>query len=239
MRISDILKAFATELERDDNEALQLAESDDLASAIVASALVQAAQILKSAADEVDVVEPVHSFELTPVTIDEMAAVAESFDASGDPLLQKQAAVLDEILMTIAAPRGAKRAAAEAMDARLEELKKKYQGTKEDLDKQISAADSVKKIQDSPYYKQYRILEAPLSTRHCPDHAGVMLARVAENQYQCALDKKVYNYETGYKTEKGNTVPGGSVENQTQPPHNEAHPIFDTRDSRLGIYYGK
>jgi hypothetical protein len=57
--------------------------------------------------------------------------------------------------------------------------------------------------------------EGTLSTRCCPDHRGVQAARIAERTYQCPIDGKTYNYETGYVNYKGQVVPGGSVAAQT------------------------
>ena len=57
--------------------------------------------------------------------------------------------------------------------------------------------------------------ERGLSTRYCPDHNGVQTVRVSERVYQCPMDGKVYNYETGFTDYKGQNVPGGSVAAQT------------------------
>lgn len=57
--------------------------------------------------------------------------------------------------------------------------------------------------------------EGALSTRYCPDHNGIQAVRISERVYQCPIDGKVYNYETGYTNYKGQKVPGGSVAAQT------------------------
>lgn len=57
--------------------------------------------------------------------------------------------------------------------------------------------------------------EGNLSTRYCPDHNGTQAIRISERVYQCPIDGKVYNYETGYKNYKGQQVPGGSIAAQT------------------------
>lgn len=57
--------------------------------------------------------------------------------------------------------------------------------------------------------------EGSLSTRYCPDHHGVQAIRVAERTYQCPIDGKLYNYETGYINYQGQQVPGGSIAAQT------------------------
>jgi hypothetical protein len=81
--------------------------------------------------------------------------------------------------------------------------------------------------------KQYTIMEAPLSTRYCPDHPGVPLMRVGDHQAQCELDKKIYNYETGYTLNNGSKVPGGDVSQQTAVLDIPYYSIFTTREDRL------
>lgn len=248
MPASDILEAIASELENSDNVALTSSDEGDLE--IVAEACVAASRIFREAAKKVKKCpcskgkcecdedcgyckKTKKASLLTPEALEEIVAIAAEFDASGDHLLQKQASVLDEILLTIAAPKGLKAAAAEAEDKRIESLKKQYSETKENLDKNIKVSDIKKDIEKSPYYKQYRPLEEALSGRHCVDHPGVMVKRVAEHEYQCPLDGKVYNWETGFRTDKGNVIPGGSVDEQTKMSVVEPHEIFDTRESRL------
>jgi hypothetical protein len=70
-----------------------------------------------------------------------------------------------------------------------------------------------------------------LSTRYCPEHVGVSLARVGEATYQCGLDGKVYNWEAGWTDYQGNKHPGGSVAGQTPDSagYAPAHRMFDTR----------
>jgi len=71
-----------------------------------------------------------------------------------------------------------------------------------------------------------------LSTRYCPDHVGVQMGRVGESIYQCPLDGKAYNWDTGYTDYEGNQVPGGSVAAQTPDSsgYGIPHRIFDTRE---------
>ena len=112
-------------------------------------------------------------------------------------------------------------------------LKKLYEEPKKVLDDVIKVKDAKEAIKNSPFNKEYRIMEHELSTRTCPDHPGAQMGRVGEHMWQCAMDKKVYNYLTGYTTEKGEKVPGGDVAEQTPKYHPEAHAIFDSRESRL------
>jgi len=112
-------------------------------------------------------------------------------------------------------------------------LKQKYEDTKKSLDEQNKVADTNEALDKSPYMKEYRMMEHPLSTRTCPDHAGAQMARVGDSMWQCDLDKKVYNYQTGYTDEKGNKVPGGDVSAQTPDSYPTPQNQFDNRETRL------
>src|SRR5688572_17822799 len=63
---------------------------------------------------------------LTPENLEEIAVLATEFDASGDPLLQKQASVLDQILLTIGSPRNGVTAFKQAEEKEIERLREKY-----------------------------------------------------------------------------------------------------------------
>lgn len=74
-----------------------------------------------------------------------------------------------------------------------------------------------------------------LSSRYCPDHRGAQMARISETEYKCALDGKVYNYETGFTNYEGENIAGGSIQGQTL---NDMYYIPMTRyDTRNTIYY--
>lgn len=238
MKTADILKAFADDLERENNEAILLSEENDEEILVVATALVEAAAILRKAAEAVEKFEP-EPGTFTPEQLEEMAAVAQAFDESDDELLQKQANVLDMILQTIAAKPGEKSKYVEAETSRIESLKKKYEEVGKTSQEHAMASEGVEAIKKSDYMKEYRPMEAPLQTRYCPDHAGVPTSRIEEHQYQCSIDGKVFDYENGFKTDKGDSVPGSSVSNQSQNLHGEQQNQFDTRESRLGNYYSK
>jgi hypothetical protein len=234
MRISEMLHAIASWLESPNNEALLLAEYDDKCMKVVSESCVLAAALLKTAADEVDGIEPAPESVITSESIQEIAALASAFDASGDPGLKKQASVLDELLLSIAAPPGALATKKAAEDYRLEELRKKYQNPTKELADTHKLADVEKAIDKSQMTKAYNVLEAPLSSRYCPDHPGAQIARIGEHLWQCELDKKMYNYDTGFTLINGNKVPGGDVSNQTQGLSVPTHAIFDSREGRMG-----
>lgn len=174
--------------------------------------------------------------------MDMLVTWATELDKTGDQELIKEASVIDEILLTLAAPRDAKEAFKLAEDKEIERLREKYRTEaledsykhpREELQKDLKTADAVKAIENS--VKEYRPMEAPLSTRTCPDHPGAQMQRIGDTIYQCSLDKKVYNYRGGFTTMKGNKVPGGDVSEQTHSLGDRAfeHMSFDTRESKL------
>lgn len=235
MRIAEMLHAIASWLESPDNEALLLAEYDEECLKVVADSCVEAASALKKAADKVDAIEPPEESKITSESIEELANLASALDSSGDESLKKQASVLDELLLSIAAPPNAYAERKDLQDRRLDELKKKYEQPREDLHKANLISDSEKAIEKSKMTKTFKINEAPLNTRYCPDHPGVQIARVGEHMWQCEMDKKTYNFETGYELNNGTKVPGGDVALQTSNSLNVPyHSIFDTREGRLG-----
>lgn len=234
MRTAELLNAMASWLESPNNEAILLSESDGTTLRVVAESCVLAAALLKKAADEVDLLEPQAESVITPETIDETAALATAFDKSNDPQLKRMASVLDELLLSIASPPNALAERKAAENYRIEELKKKYQQPRKDLRDYNKIGVSEKAIDKSNFTKEYKINEQPLSTRGCPQHPGAQLARVGEHIWQCDLDKKTYNYETGFTLENGDKVPGGDVSLQTQNLNTSFHSIFDDREGRLG-----
>jgi len=233
MRIAELLNSIASWLESPNNEALLLAEYDEECLKVVAESCVAAATALKTAAIEVEAIEPLPKSVITPESIEEIAALASALDASGDPSLIKQASVLDELLLTVASPPNALQDKKAAQDKKIDELTKKYHSAQKELDETHKIADSIKDIEKSNMTKEYRILEAPLQTRSCPDHSGVQMARVGDDLWQCELDKKTYSYSNGYTLNDGTKVPGGDVANQTQGLDYTTHSIFDTRSGRL------
>jgi hypothetical protein len=236
MRIAEILTAMASWLESPHNEAMLLAEGDDHCLKVVAESCVLAAELLKKAADEVDLLEAPTESVITPESIEETAALASALDATNDPQLKKMASVLDELLLTIAAPENEMLERKQYGDKRIEELRKKYQGNSEDLHTINRISESEKAIDKSNFTKHYKVNDHPLNTRSCPVHLCQM-SRVGESQYQCELAKEIYDWANGYtNVATGEKVPGGSVALQTADLHNNFHSIFDTRSERLGYH---
>lgn len=234
MRISEMLIAIASWLENPNNEAILLSEYDENCIQVVAETCLQAAEVLKLGAATVEIMEPATPSNITPEAINTLAEIAAAFDESDDPELRKSASAIDELLLTIAAPPKWATQFKAAEDSKIDTLKAKYEDVNKSLHEGQKVADTLDAIEKSQYSKDYRIMEHPLSTRTCPDHPGAQMARKGDNTWQCDLDKKVYNYQTGYTDEKGDKVPGGDVANQTSSmSFADPQSMFDTRDTRL------
>lgn len=179
--------------------------------------------------------------EMTEENIDDLGALAQALDESGDSILMKQASVLDEILMTIGANPKARGAFKKAEQEEIDRLRAKYNDTNKDYytkareehKKEINVNEAIKAIDNK--VKKYRPLEASLSTRYSPDMPGVNLMRIGEHVYQCPVTKKIYDFKSGYTTAKGNIVPGSDVSNQTQHLGFRAqeHMNFSSREDAL------
>lgn len=233
MKLSEKLLIVASWLEASENDLLISAEKNEEMLNVVANALVAASEVLYKCAEDIGEIEPA---AITDEKLDEMAAVAEAFDESGDPLLQKTAGTIDEILFIFGANKNALAEYKMLENDRIEQLKKKYNGNKEKLDKQIKVSDAVKDIEKSEVYRVFRPLEVSLSGRTCFDHPGAPLIRVGENVWECSLDHKHYDFTAGFTTLNGNRVGGGDVSNQTHLTHDVGgHTVFDTREQRLGL----
>jgi len=226
MRASELLIAIANWLENPSNAALMLVEDDEKSLGAVATSLVSASVILRMGAETVDQLNP--TSEITSEKLDQLSNLITAFDKSGDTELQKTATVLDDLLATVCAPY-----LKQAQMDRLDVLKRDYEGPRDALNEVNAVEDSKKAINKSPYFEKVRIMDHALQTRTCPDHPGAPMARVGEAIWQCAMDKKVFNYTTGYTTERGEKVPGQSVSAQTPDYWANPQAMFDTREDRI------
>jgi len=245
MRTSDLLNSLADSLENADNDILVKVENNQHFTDIVANALISAAAIIRNAAEEVDDFGP----DISADDLDEMAAIAEEYDSSGDPALQKVAAVIDELLISISSDKEALYKFKAAEDSEIDRLKNKYHDEQGDAIYNNANKEHHKEYEKesggnpeeaiNKGVKQYRPLAAPLSTRSCPEHPGEQMMRVADSVYQCSLDKQIYNYEAGYTTMAGNQIPGTGVSNQTNHFNDLApeHTNFSTREQVLNSDY--
>lgn len=226
------LLILANELENPDNEILVQTEDNQVEK--VAEALVKAADVLREAAEELMPVEVNKESLITPESLEELAILAEAFDDSDDEQLQKSAAVIDELLLTICSDRSLIRKAKETEDNRIETLKKIYHDT---LEKQHelngTSKEAVQAIQKSDSYQEYRSLESPLECRTCIDHPGSSLKRVGQDLWQCVVDNKVYNWREGFETLQGNKVKPSAVENQSHFDQ-QSFSTFNQSDTRAG-----
>lgn len=166
--------------------------------------------------------------------LEAMAALASAFDSSDDPVLQKQAAILDELLLTVAANPQDIQNIKMAQSKKIDELAKKYKQVKEFQDKDMKISESEKALDKSDIYsKEYRLMEAPLSARTCPDHPGTMLSRAGDGLWQCAMDRKIYDFNAGFETVDGSKVPGSDVSMQTKITPEVGLSLFSDRETRL------
>ena len=102
MAISMDLRVLARKLEKNSDDLLASASTKGPQTfEKVATAIAAASTLLESVADDMD---ENAEFQITAEQLDELVAVASAFDESNDPLLKKQASVLDDLLLSIAAP---------------------------------------------------------------------------------------------------------------------------------------
>ena len=239
--LKEALEKLAAQLADRDSEILVLADKEENVELLaqVATTLMNASSSINSLVKGLDYYKKEASSEKN--VLEDLVVLATEFDKSGDPYLQKQASVLDEILRTIGSSREAVANAKKAYDEEIERIREKakkdvpdpYTMVKAEHDKQNGVEEAKKAIDAA--VKEYKPLEAPLSTRTCPDHPGAQLGRIAENTYQCSLDKGIYNFQSGFTSMKGNKIPGGDVSSQTQALHDRPNEFtsFDTRESKL------
>lgn len=233
MRTSELLLSIAKWLESPNNEAMLLAEDNDESLQIVAESCVLSAKLLRQAAEEVDSIEPPDPSLITPESIEEMASLAKALDESGDPALMKRASVLDELLLSIAAPPNAYAERKDLAESRIEDLRRRYQDPSKEHAKQNKRSATEKAIEKSKMTDKPKIESHPLSARSCPRHSGAQLARVGEHRWMCDLDHKIYDFETGFTLDDGTRVPGGDVALQGDQMNIPFHSLFDTREGRL------
>jgi len=179
------------------------------------------------------------SSEKDSESIENVGKLAEIFDKSENESLNKLASVLDEILLTIGAPKDSVQKIKSAEDSEIEKIRNKHRKPSSDFfslgneKKQEMEDAAVKAINEK--VKEYKPMEHALNTRYCPDHAGVSLMRIGDGVWQCELDKKIYDFNSGYTTLDGDKVPGTSVSNQTQNlrDHAPEHINFSNREQKL------
>ena len=246
MSISMDLRVLARKLEKGSDELFERASqrNPEVFDKVV-TAVAAASTLLEGVADDMD---KNASFEITPQQLDEIAAVASAFDESNDPLLRKQASVLDEILLTIGSSKDALAQVKKAKEDEIKRLREErrrsqledaYQGPRKVLSDINGAKEQAKAVEQQ--VKRFLPLEAPLQTRYPPDRPGGQMTRITDHVYQDVTTGIIYDFKQGYTTQKGNKVPGTSVENQTRDyrdSFNQGPSLFKTRDSLMNRYAG-
>lgn len=244
MSISIDLRVLAKKLEKNSDSLLAKAQEkgDDVFNKIT-TAVAAASTLLEEVADDID---NNSNFNITEKQLDDMAALATALDNTKNPALQKQASVLDEILLSIAAPKNAIAKAKQANEDEINrlraELSKKRQEEAYEKPREVQSENNLKKEQAKAVdqqVKKYMPLEAPLQTRYPPDRPGGQMTRITDGVYQDIVTGIIYDFKNGYTTQKGNVIPGTSVENQTKMLHdnvNKGTSVFETRESISSRY---
>ncbi len=162
------------------------------------------------------------------VVLQKLADIADDLDNSG---LAKEASIVDEFIV-----KHAEDVVKWKKEDKNSDQSKRYDSefhrslqVREPKDPDVNNLEGGKEHHVKTYSADNTV---GLNTRHCPEHIGVSLGRVAENTYQCALDGKVYNWETGWKDYQGNQHSGSSVAAQTPEVADYAisHRLFDSRN---------
>lgn len=217
----DLLKSTAAWLDNSDNEIYALLEFDEDSLNVTAKACTIASAVLQKAAMDLQIISGIedtnkYSFDMEDV-LDGLNSLAGEFECSDNPDLVKKANLLEDILLTISSNVEEQSRFKQAIQKKIDDIKKK---SKEGISVVKASID------DTDKGKELRPLQAPLSTRSCPDHPGVSLVRISDGLFYCPLNGKQYDYANGYATEKGNKVPGTSVKNQNEDLINFALPTM-------------
>lgn len=244
MAISLDLRELANKLEKNSDELLvNASRKNPEVFEKVATAVAAASTLLEDVADDMDA-NADHS--MTEQQWDEAVATIKAFRETGDDFLKKHASVMEEILLSIGAQKNAakesrkatedeiNRLRAERRRSRMEEAYIKPRDEHHDMWNSKAQAKAVEQ-----QVKRYVPLEAPLQTRYPPDRPGGQMTRISDHVYQDITTGIIYDYKAGYTTQKGNKIPGGSVENQTRQLgdyRNQSTSLFETRESLMGRY---
>lgn len=244
---ADQLRSFAKEIDNNDNLSehfvlITAGESrDDSVLQIVAEALFVASSALKAGVEKLESLAEKESSNLDEEDIHFIAALADEFDSDGDPVLRRQASVLEQVLLNFAQKgelEKAKKLAEDEIDKLRKEYRdkavdKNYKEPRESYNKDTKVSESAKAVEKQ--IERVHPSKNHLSTRYCPDHPGASITRIADGIFQCSLDNKIYNYNDGFETMKGNKIPGGTVSGQTQSLGGRAveQMEFATRQNRI------
>lgn len=221
MSVSMELRVLARKLEKNSDDLLVNAQSrgQDVLDK-VAGAVAAASTLLEEVAEDIDRETP---FGISPKQLDEIWALATALDNCQDPVLKKQASVLDELLFSIASSKKPMDQIKKANEDEINRLRSERRKAKEkelyeEPREALADSNQVDHYQEAveKQLKRYVPMEAPLQTRYVPDRPGVQMVRITDQVYQDPDTGVIYDFKNGYKTQKGNEIPGGSVENQTR-----------------------
>lgn len=220
----DLLKSTAAWLDDPDNEVYALLEFDEDSLNITAKACTLASAILQKAALDIQMVSGIedtnkYSYDMVDV-LDGLNSIASEFELSDNPDLVRKASLLEDILLTITSTVEEQAKFKSAVQKKIEDIKKKSK----EAGSVIKAESAAEK--ETPKNKELRPLEAPLTTRHCSDHPGVMLVRISDGVFYCPLNGKQYDYNSGFTTENGHKVPATSVKGQSDDQNEYAMPTM-------------
>jgi adenylate kinase family enzyme len=211
MSISMDLRVLAKKLEQNSDELLSKASDKGLkVFDKVVTAIAASSSLLESVADDMD---NNAEFSISEQQLDDLAAIATAFDQSNIPALKKQASVLDELLLSIAAPKNLVAKIKQANEDEVNRLRENYRTKRrEEAYEQPKEAQSTfnqkKEIAKAveQQVKKFVPLEAPLQTRYPPDRPGGHMTRITDHVYQDILTGIVYDFKQGYTTQKGNNT---------------------------------
>ena len=130
MSVSTSLKQLAESLQQEADSVLSEAEYDPKLFSLIADIVAGSITRLEKASEQLEGVDPA----VTEETLETIAYLAASLDESDDKLLQKKASLLDELLVTISAPKNSVAQAKAQSEKELNRLREEYRAkTREDL----------------------------------------------------------------------------------------------------------
>jgi hypothetical protein len=204
-------------LDNQDNDLLSQVDHDDDKLIEVASLLSAASELVKLAQDlALDDADE----KIADGVLEDLVTVANSFDESGDEVLIKKASVLDELLLSVAADKKILLKNKIAATQKLRDLREKFKESQKEIElrkrqRKVNRIDEAEKVlKQSDILKQddqVSPMKHARESRHCPDHPGVSVYRIADATWQCSLDRKIYDFNTGFKKYNGEQVSGGSL----------------------------
>lgn len=228
MQISDKLLKIAKQLEESSDELLAAAETNPKAFGVLASGIAESALALERTANDLR-----EEVSLSEEDIEEIVTASQVLDDYG---LTRSAEAIDNLLSAYVLQKQAQERTLEQLGKMRAEYHAKmmdpyYRDVKAALDSQNRVEQVRKAVKQQ--VKRFEPLEAALSTRYSPDMPGVQLIRISDSVYQCPYTGKMYDYKAGYTTNKGNKIPGTSVEHQIPEfgQQESAHSLFSTRES--------